>query len=716
MKNHGRPPRAAGRTSLLKLLSAEFRDARLPAALFEEFLGRTSFDEEFCLRLMALARQADGVAWEARRLAVLMLEHQILKLPPERLDTFGRLLAQLGLKPAPGPRGRVSASVLREGYTTTGLAGFVREFRRRLARLDRVHRQIKGGATEPEALRDFVEVARRDCKLTLARYLFTPEEVVAQILRHVQSTDAVRDIDVSQAKLVTAEAERALRLLPDFEAAILRGLCDGPRTFWVSDATGSDLNSLVEYPLTTVVLVVKPPGSDVEFEIKRAGLRGRHSLGVVYARRGYTVPPSHRLDGGSMQWLLRYEADAASRLSAVYRLAHEEESPVARYVARANVYAVPAGRAEVPTLTYFTDPQAYGGGFRRMREAMADTVAAFRSEGELHMPELPGELGLSASFIGSVTPAQAILTGTTSFRLDKLAAYLSRGGPGLYFTDGLGVSFTRHDARRFADALLEEVLGTYRPPAVAYRGHEQYVRAALAVPENRERADRVYLSLVRQIGKCWGTLLAARGHSRGESFVSRNVGLKSFWDGGRWQVRVVFMDHDALAMASPGDRNFYAQGGVPMMNLDETYIWGESCREQYAESEVGRLRAIYRISERVVARGRAEGHAALRDAYRKTLGRMERNPKLRRLFDRHFIRRLRDWDALVGGYLRLNGDASANARWEKAMRRRLKAKGYGPAVFDAYLKTIERNRAFLEKYAFLFDGAGAARRGEGGRT
>ena len=85
-------------------------------------------------------------------------------------------------------------------------------------------------------------------------------------------------------------------------------LCQGPKIYWVSDATSSRINSLVEYPLTTVVLVIKPPGSELEFELKRAGRKGDNPFTVVFRRPGYRVAPSHRLDGGSMQWLLRYEA------------------------------------------------------------------------------------------------------------------------------------------------------------------------------------------------------------------------------------------------------------------------------------------------------------------------------------------------------------------------------------------------------------------------
>ena len=219
------------------------------------------------------------------------------------------MFVQLNLKRA-GLDRSLAKQVLKEGYTSTELRRFVPEFRRRLARLNRVHDRIVGSRTSHAALRDFFNVSRQHCKLAVARYLFTPEEVVDEILNETHESAGVKDIDLSEASFIDDEIARAIDMMPDYEAEILKRLRRSSKIFWVSEKTSSRLNSLVEYPLTTVVLVIKPPGSEIEFEIKRAGLRGENSLNIVYARNGYTVPPSHRLDGGSMQWLLRYESDA----------------------------------------------------------------------------------------------------------------------------------------------------------------------------------------------------------------------------------------------------------------------------------------------------------------------------------------------------------------------------------------------------------------------
>ena len=700
MNSPGRSQRVLPKAGFLDLLKTGFADARAAGRLFTELLQHETYDRGFCLKLFEVANEAGGAAWEIRRLAILMLEHQILKLDPANWKEFDFLFTQLNLKQSPLPKSQIAGSVLKEGYTTTEVRGFTSEFRRKLERHNRVHEQIRGPRTPLNAVCDFIQLARHDCKLSLARYLFTPDEVVQRILDQLRVSNGVKDLDTLAPAFVADEVRHAVDLLPDYEARILEGLAHSASIYWVREATSSEFNSLVEYPLTTVVVVVKPPGSEVEFEIKRAGRRRPNPLNIVFARDGYTVPPSHRLDGGGMQWLLRYEAKTAAKLALVYRLVHDENAPMAGYVARSSVSSVPTKRGNAQLLTYFTEPHILGKEFRRMRVALGEAVEAFTEEGDAILPHLRGELGLTAQFIGHVAPAQAILAGTSSFRLDKLALYLSSDGPKSYFTKGLGVPYTKQDAKRLADEQLEEVLGVYRPPEVRYQSYRNYVDAALSVGSNRTRADQVYLSLVQQIGKLWGTLLAARGYSRGESFVARNVGLKSFWRGGEWKVKIIFMDHDALVIPGPQTENFHAHGTLPSMAVDERYIWGKSNLKRFATSEVGYLESIYRPARRVCVQGEALALRALKHAYRKTQNELVTNPQMEKLFNRVFIKRLLDWDTLVSGYLKKN---SSNVAWKKKMRKMMAAKGYKRRAFDAYMEIIEKNKDFIKRYAFLFE-------------
>jgi hypothetical protein len=405
-----------------------------------------------------------------------------------------------------------------------------------------------------------------------------------------------------------------------------------------------------------------------------------------------------------MQWLLQYEENAASRLSLIYRLVHDTEAPIPNYVSRSTIYSVPARQGEVQTIPYFTDARLFGPRFSEMRAAMAKSVGAFRKETGANLADLPGDLGLTAQFLGQVTPAQAILSGTSSFRLDRLAVYLSANGPQVYFKEGLMVAYSKHEARRFADELLEEVLGSCRAPNVEYRNHEQYLTAAFRIAENRARADEIYLSLLQQIARFWGTLLAVRGYSQGESFVARNVGLKSFWDQGQWKVKIIFMDHDALAIPGRRERKFYAYSALPNMALDERHIWGKSSPELFAMCEVGCLQKIYRIGSDLQVKGQAVAQAALKNAYQKTQHRLLTDPRARKSFNQEFIERLPDWDTLVRGYFRMNGNTSATT-WKKQMRKKLPPKKYKLSQLDSFLDVIEKNRGFLERNSFLFDNA-----------
>jgi DUF971 family protein len=661
--------------------------------LLDEFLRERTFQKRFCGKLINLARRR-AVAWETRCLAVLMAEHQILKLAPDDLETFDWLFTELNLNTT----GALKPALLRDGYSTVEPRRFIKELQQRLARLNRVHRKIQGTNTAAAALREFVAVSRTECKLTLARYLFTPEEVVARIVKEIQTTDGVKDLDVTQPQFMDAETAHALKRLPDFEAAILRLLCEGQKTYWVSERTSARINSLVEYPLTTVVLVIKPPGSEIEFELKRAGRRGSNPFNVVYRRNGNRVPTPHRLDGGSMQWLLRYEARAAAKFHSLYRLVHGSEAPLPGYVSRTTVFSIPTRHGPVQSFRYFTDPQIFGeGGFDEMRAAMKDATAALVKEEGENLPAIAGDFGITAEFLSHVAPGQAILTGTSSFRLDKLGLYLSAYGAQRYFDDWLRVSFTKADAKQFADALLEEVLGVYEPPEVALLDYGSYVDAAFAVAANRARADEIFLDLVREMARVWGTLLGARGHARGESFVARNVGLRSVWEQGQWKVKLIFMDHDALSLPDLENGHFYAQTAIPAMLLDERHIWGRANPTLFPTTLVGYLVSIYRISSELETRAQALAEKELKAAYDKTHEAMLNDQRFRAFFSDVFVSRLFDWDEFVRGYL-----GGQDAKWKKKMKKMFAEKGYEKDAFDYYTQAADKGRGFLERNRFLF--------------
>jgi hypothetical protein len=689
---------------LSSILSREFDHSPIALALFDKFLASKAYGRSFALKLIEVAKGKDGESWGIRRLAALMLENQVLKLSPDNTGEFDFLLVQLGLKSSAGKSCEINASVLKEGYSTTHLCRFILEFRRKLERLNRVHEKLAGGRTSQSAIQDFINLSKCDCKISLARYLFRPEEVVEQIVKQLKTSRGVPDLDHHQPSYVDDEVAHTLDLLPAYEATILRGLCQAPVIYWVSSATSSRINSLVEYPLTTVVLVIKPPGSALEFEIKRAGRRRHLPLNVVYRRNDWTVPPPHRLDGGSMLTFLRREARSVSRLATIYRRLHASEAPMSMIVSRLSIFTVPKNGHEENILEYFTKPQLFGDEFLGMRAAMRESVEAFNDHNRSEQISFPGDLGLTMQFLNHSTPGQAILSGTSSFRLDKVAAYLSEQGPEVYFGDqGLGVEYSRRDARWLADEILEEVLGLYSPPAVPYRSHKQYVDAAFAVAANRARADHNFLDSIRQIGKFWGTLLAVRGFSWGESFVARNVGLKSFWSEGQWKVKIIFMDHDCLSVVDKSERDFRPLDAFNGICTDARFIGGDAVAAKFLrQTAIYFLQEIYRVRKNVCHEGRGLLHSSIRQAYRATHDAMLTDAKVQNLFHKVFVERVRDWDTIVKSYLTKKPQGAGWDLWKKSTRKLLKKKGYPQWLIEAHLKTIETHADFLENQDFLY--------------
>src|SRR5205823_14616074 len=156
---------------------------------------------------------------------------------------FDFLFTQLSLKQSPLSKSRIAGSVLKEGYTTTEVRGFTSEFRRKLERHRHVHEQIRGPRTPLNAVSDFIQLARHDCQLSLARYLFTPDEVVQRILDQLRVSGGVKDLDTLAPAFVADEVRHAVDLLPDYEARILQGLSHSSNTYWVAEATSSEFNS-----------------------------------------------------------------------------------------------------------------------------------------------------------------------------------------------------------------------------------------------------------------------------------------------------------------------------------------------------------------------------------------------------------------------------------------------------------------------------------------
>jgi hypothetical protein len=628
-------------TWLQEVVAGELpRDATLATSLVRDLLRRGDFGRSFALRIFTLARDSHA-SHELRCLASLAFEHQF------RLATTG---------PATELLHAIGASENGE------------HVRGRITRNEPVHLHLGDGT---DGLRAFLRHTRRECRLFFARYAFTPAEVVATIRARTRSTPATARTGNAD------EAARTMNLLPPYEREIVRLLIEANVVYWVDSSTPSTLNALVEYPAGTVVLVIKPPGSDLEIEIKRAGVPGQHALDVRYRDdRGAIVPIHHHLWGGSRGDYLRAEEASTTLLAHIHRLALGTEAPIPRIVKTSRIESLPAADGtSTPLPSHFGDP------LRRERlQACLERI-------DHPAPRTPRR-SPAARFLEATTPSQAILIGTTSFRLERLRAYLVDG-----------IEFDGD-----ADELLDEIIDDYVPPPPAPRTHEAHIAAALAL--NRAAADRAYVSILAQVGRFWGTVLGMRGGSGGESFVVRNAGLRKVWSGDRWQVRFIAMDHDSMGLAGSKNTHYNAPRDVLAFVLDLSHILGGSVGgRHFVPGEIGALKAIYRVSSATASTGFAAFRSELCDAYARTLRTMATDPRIRQLMPVEFLHNIREWDRAVIDFVRNARDEESQRRWQRRTRARLRRRGLPPRTAAEYAETVVAFKDVLPWFVRMYEGA-----------
>ncbi len=205
---------------------------------------------------------------------------------------------------------------------------------------------------------------------------------------------------------------------------------------------------------------------------------------------------------------------------------------------------------------------------------------------------------------------------------------------------------------------------------------------------------------MRQVGECWGTLLGVRGYSDGESFVLRNVGLKSGWQDGEWRVRIIFMDHDDLAIAGKELLYFWPLRAVPGMMRDQVHIFGGPLAGSIVPGEIGTLGRIYRIGGELAAIVLQTMKDATKAAYDKTLAAFAASEDLRNLFLPDFVAQLDDLDKLAAGFL--EAGKAGEESWKLEASAYLRARGYPESLVADYLKAIPHFRRFFENTAFLY--------------
>jgi hypothetical protein len=363
-----------------------------------------------------------------------------------------------------------------------------------------------------------------------------------------------------------------------------------------------------------------------------------------------------------------------------------------------NVYKVPTPQGDNEYLhQYFTQPERFGKDYQRMRKEMLRAIRAFSSEKGVKPLNMSTELGQTAEFLKLISPKQSILIHTTSFRLDKLARYLSPDGDRVYFQQGLKVDFSLGDAQLFADKLLDEILGVYLSPTEPCNSYQDYIEAVFAIPENRQQANYQYIEVLQQFGKLWGTLLAFRGHSHGESFVARNIGLKSVWSEGQWRVQLYSMDHDCKQMGK-----FDPKVVVKSMMQDIDHIFGRIEGNVRIKGSIPYLGDIYRVSPQLKQEGWRRFEQSTLEAYRKTQAAILQNSDIQDYFNSDFVTHLKDWDHALIVFLQNLENHSKPSAWKVELRQWLDEQGYSQQEIKEFISTMKKHVQWLPRLSFLY--------------
>ncbi len=654
-------------------IQRDFEDADAILRLTGKFLVHPRYTRRFFRFLLRTARGEAGESWPVRRLALLFIERQLCTLNPRNLPEFEKAAAILGLKK---PGDNLVAGELVGCAAKMPLTEFVSQL------LKKINRRNGHEIPRTKLVADLIHRSTQECKLTLAPCAFSSKEIFEKILGQVKVSEGV----LSSPFVPVRKRFAGIRFLSTCEREILRQLQSSNQIYWVNDSTSSRINSMVEYPLGTAVLVLKLPGSNLEIEFKRAGKRER-PLQVLFEKNGYAVPISHRLQGVGTGWMLKSEFENESRFCSLFRAIHQHEPPLGRTSFITNIRRIPIKSGTADLITWLTDAETFGPGFKEMRVALERCLESFGTP----LPE--GPLAQTVAFLRHSQPRQSVVVGTSSFRLDRLRDYLSPVGARRYFGDGLGVKWTLTEARQFADDLLEEVFGTYVQPSVLYRSHREYLKAAFSIPENRAAADANYIFCMEEIGLVWGTMLAFGSHSTGESFVPRNVGLKAVWQNGMWKVKIIFMDHDSLQSPKPQQLQYHADDVMAATIHDETHIFGHALRHRTNIGAVTCLQDIYRIPQPLARKGMQQLRAAMLRSFGKV-----RASAAKGLLPCAYFAQMSDFEEVV----RMSINLGLSEDWVAQALSALVNKGYTWKQSREYQETVRKHARFFREHASVY--------------
>ena len=621
--------------------------------------------------------RCSGLPWRRRMVAAAELDRLLLASLRQEPESAAELCRQLGLLEARGGVWCPSSSARAAGYEARSWAELRAELKARLTAWPSSPAVQSGPGVD----------LRWPSRWVVVRHVVSADDVVAEIRSRVRvsrgSPRAVREA----RGLADDEARQALDGLPEYERAVARGLAAASDVYWSTPScelgAPGFVDDLVERPAGTVALVVRPPGSDWELEIKRSGMAGR--LGDAVKPLSFVASPvfSHRLAGGSTVPALVFEASAGACLAVAYRRVHGVEAPISRTLALRVVLTVPSHDGAAFLTDYFSQRRLFGAGYDAMRSAVDELI----QRDDEAPPESP--FGAATAVLQRFPPGQSLLSGSSALRLDGVAARLSADAPH-GFADPAAPPAPPSLELDDLLALVLDGVDTPLPQGADRAG------VAMAGRGMRDRARSIYLRHMDRLGTLWGTVWGLGGYSHGESFVGRNLGLRRRWKGGRPRVELVFMDHDNLHMPAPDlDKPLDTPSLAKMLGgslKDELAVFGGALRGRYLEGSAELLERIYRIDPLFRDVGRARLHDACRRAYCQTRAGLFADTVLQEIFPAELGAVLERRDAMFQQAL---GAASTHASVDPKIDTE-------PELEPETEELLRLYQGFLSRYRMLF--------------
>lgn len=707
-----------------ELINREYNNP-LAIEIIEKLVSNNKYSDEFVSQLLKIMMDP-SLGWCVRQLASMALEVQILHLNLKSKRRYNRLiniLIELNvLKKDKDKVGFIDKDGLaKSGYPVNDVKAFVNSLIKRIRSQEYLYRRICTENRKSSDLGDFIYRSKQDDKHALFRFAVNAEQLLQQIKK--QTNQVPKDTDEGETAGIAEYGylpSRSLILnsLPPLERALVERIIAGKDVLLISPETPSDFNYLVTHPYTyfyahepdkpleTRVILIRTPGTSIEMQIKGSGIHGKNPFDIGYLikynKNLPVVVRTHVLGGGADFRSILGEYETGLRFAKIYYQTYGKLPDMVLPIDIWGFKSVRIGAKEVNFMEYFSNPKYWGKkNFKKLKQRVREVASVWLDgyKSSWSFKKVLRELLKEFCF------GQLLYVRTTAFRLKTLAKYLFETGPDVYFREIGKSSYTEDDARRMADTLIEEILGEYVPPDIAFTTCPLYKKAAINDFRNKKRAGEIYKDLMKQMGQYWGAILGIGGTTDGYGFYDTNIGIKRVWENSEWKVKLVFHDLDSYYIPDERINVFRPTAFMRCFQKDARAI--ESPTEATMKSLIDprtQIANLYEVDENTRREGLAIFEREVRMAFQKTFATIKDDTSLSDIVKAGYVETFEAWVKAVQSFLEMkNMDALSKKEWEKKTMRDLRKIGLKGRVRREYINSIIKNADFLRKHRFIFN-------------